>query len=104
MDVKARICVTACSSSRVLIDFTADGTLPDGVKREGNVYNKLVTLKHLSQRYCVTDCTAYGLVDSTGTCTTAASKYYKLALQQADNSVGTLNAQVDTACPGGKRI
>ena len=102
MEVKARMCVASCN--RVLIDFSADGTLPDGFKREGFLYDKIVTLKGLSQRYCVTDCTAYGLVDNSGSCTTGSNKYYKLALQEVDNLQGTLNAQVDSSCPAGRRI
>ena len=77
VDVKARVCVASCN--RVLIDFSADGTLPDGFKREGYVYDKIVTLKGLSQRYCVTDCTTYGLVDISGSCTTGPNKYAAFA-------------------------
>ena len=102
MDVKARVCVASCN--RVLIDFSADAALPDGFKREGYVYGKIVSLKGLSQRYCVTDCTAYGLVENSGSCTTGSGKYYKLALQEVDNSQGTLNAQVVSSCPAGRII
>lgn len=100
MDVKGRICVASCD--RVLIDFSADGTLPDGYKREGFVYDKVVTLKHLSQRYCVKSCTDYGLTEvTTGVCTTFSGQYYKLALQTVDTTAGTLNAQSTSTCPAG---